>query len=74
MNLSQDEARRVVLEAFEISVESAGAPPPVGPRRIESEAQGRVGDPIELSDEDAEEIAREALLFGISRVSEADDG
>ena len=74
LNLSQNEARRVALEAFEISDETEDALAMLSPRRIESEAQGHVGDPVELSDEDAEEIARETLMFGISGVSEARDG
>lgn len=74
LNLSEDEARRVALGAFELANESVELSPPPRPERLESRARGYVGDPVELSDDDAEQIAREALMFGISGVSEASDG
>ena len=45
-----------------------------GKSQLESRMRGQVGDPVQLSDEDAAEIAREALLFGIPGGEEANDG
>lgn len=74
LNLSEDEARRVALGAFDAA---SGATEPAATtlsQRFYGQDQGRIGDPVALSDEDAEQIAREALTFGISRISEASDG
>ena len=66
LDLSEDEARRVALGAFESS------PVPADPAtrselvHLESRSRGHVGDPVDLSDDDAAQIAREALMFGIS--------
>ena len=74
LNLSEDEARRVALGAFDAVSEPTEPAAAALPQRLDGHAQGRIGDPVELSDEDAEQIAREALAFGISGISEASDG
>lgn len=74
LNLSEHEARRVALGAFEYAAEFEDEPVPSVPDRIQSHAMGYVGDPVELSDEDAAQIAREVLLFGSRGGREARDG
>lgn len=74
LNLSEDEARRVALGAFDAVSTYTQPAATTLPRHLDGKARGRVGDPIELSDEDAERIAREALMFGVSGISEASDG
>lgn len=74
LNLSEHEARRVALGAFEYAAEYADQPVPSVPDRIQSQAVGYVGDPVELSDEDAAQIARDVLLFGSRGGREARDG
>lgn len=74
LNLSEYEARRVALGAFEDSAEFEDQPFPSVPDRIQSHVMGYVGDPVELSDEDAAQIAREVLLFGPRGSKEGGDG
>lgn len=74
LNLSEHEARRVALGAFEYAAEYTDQPVPSVPDRIQSQAMGYVGDPVELSDEDAAQIARDVLLFGSRGGREARDG
>lgn len=64
LNLSEREARRVALGAFENTAEFEDLPIPSVPGRLQSHATGYVGDPVELSDEDAAQIARDVLTFG----------
>ena len=66
LDLSEDEARRVALGAFEGS--SIPADPATRSEQVhlESRSRGYVGDPVDLTDDDAAQIAREALMFGIS--------
>ncbi len=66
LDLSENEARRVALEAFDFQNDSAGQSVDAKRERLEIRAQGRVGDPVNLSDEDAAQIAREALTFGVT--------
>ena len=72
--LSEDEARRVALEAFDFlndpTLQSASA----NQERIDERLRGSVGDPVEISDEDAEELAREALMLFTPKSSEVNDG
>ena len=72
--LSEDEARRVALQAFDLQDDSAGRFADSKREGIEIRAQGQVGDPIDLSDEDAAQIARDALIFGMPRVGRTVDG
>lgn len=74
LNLSEREARRVALGAFEYAAGLEEQPAPPAPDRIQSHATGYVGDPVELSDEDAAQIARDVLLFGSLGGREARDG
>ena len=74
LTLSEDEARRVALGAFDAASEPAEPPATALSRHLGGRASGQVGDPVELSDEDAAQIAREALTYGISGTSEASDG
>lgn len=74
LNLSEPEARRVALGAFEYAGEFEEIPAPSAPDRLQSHATGYVGDPVELSDEDAAQIARDVLMFGSRDGSEARDG
>ncbi len=74
LNLSEHEARRVALGAFEYAAEPEDQPVPSVLDRIQSHATGNVGDPVELSDEDAAKIARDVLLFGPQDGGEARDG
>lgn len=74
LNLSEDEARRVALGAFDAASGPTEPAATALPQHLDGQAQGQVGDPVELSDEDAEQIAREALTFGISGISEESDG
>ncbi len=64
----------MALGAFEGSAEFEDQPFPSVPDRIQSHAMGYVGDPVELSDEDAAQIAREVLLFGPRGSKEGGDG
>ncbi len=72
--MSEPEARRVALGAFEYAGEFEEIPAPSAPDRLQSHATGYVGDPVELSDEDAAQIARDVLMFGSRDGSEARDG
>lgn len=74
LNLSEQEARRVALRAFEHAAEFEDQLAPSVPDRIQSHAIGYVGDPVELSDEDAAQIARDVLLLGTPSGREARDG
>lgn len=74
LNLSEHEARRVALGAFEYTSDLEDQPTTSVPDRIQSHATGYVGDPVELSDEDAAQIARDILLFGSRGSGEARDG
>ena len=74
LNLSEREARRVALAAFENPAEFEESPVPIAPGRLQSHATGYVGDPVELSDEDAAQIARDVLTFGPPGDGEARDG
>ena len=74
LNLSEDEARRVALGAFEHAAEPEEQPAPSAQDRIQNHAMGYVGDPVELSDEDAAQIARNVLLLGERSGREARDG
>ena len=74
LNLSEGEARRAALGAFEHSAELQAQAVPSVPDSIQSHATGYVGDPVELSDEDAAQIARDVLLFGSGGGREAGDG
>ena len=75
LNLSEDEARRVALGAFEHAAEFEDRPAaPPAPDRIQSHATGFVGDPVELSDEDAAQIARDVLSFGARGSGEGGNG
>lgn len=75
LNLSEGEARRAALGAFEHSAGLQAQPvPSLLSDRIQSHAKGYVGDPVELSDEDAAQIARDVLLFGSGGDREAGDG
>ena len=74
LNLSEGEARRAALGAFEHVTELEAQQAPSAPDRIQSHATGYVGDPVELSDEDAAQIARDVLLFGSGGGREAGDG
>lgn len=64
--LSEDEARRVALGAFGVS-DYDGAD---NEERLGHREQGDVGDPVDMSDEDAAKIAREAFSFGAVGVRE----
>ena len=64
--LSEDEARRVALGAFGVS-DYDGAD---SEERLGHREQGDVGDPVNMSDEDAAKIAREAFSFGAVGVRE----
>ena len=72
--MSEHEARRVALGAFEYASDLEDQPTTSVPDRIQSHATGYVGDPVELSDEDAAQIARDILLFGSRGSGEARDG
>ena len=74
LNLSEPEARRVALGAFENAAEFEELPIPSVPGRLQSHATGYVGDPVELSDEEAARIARDVLTFGPPGDGEARDG
>ena len=74
LNLSEEEARRVALGAFVHAAEFEYQPVPSAPDRIQSHAVGYVGDPVELSDDDAAQIARDVLMFGSRGGGEARDG
>ena len=72
--MSEGEARRVALGAFEYGTEFEDMPAPPTPDRLQSHATGYVGDPVDLSDEDAAQIARDVLSFGSRSSREARDG
>ena len=74
LDLSEGEARRVALQAFDFQDDSAG--PFVDDQRedLEVRARGQVGDPVNLSDEDAAQIARDALMFGTPGVGRTVNG
>jgi len=74
LNLSEREARRVALGAFEYAAELEIMPAPRAPDRLQRHTTGYVGDPVELSDEDAAHIARDVLSFGPRDGREARDG
>ena len=74
LNLSEDEARRVALGAFEHAAGFDDRQAAPAPDRIQSHATGFVGDPVELSDEDAAQIARDVLSFGSQGGREAGNG
>ncbi len=61
LDLSEDESRRVAIEAFSHISDAAEPIVGYGQARLESRTRGHVGDPIDLSEEDAVEIAREFL-------------
>ena len=73
LDLSEEEARRVALGAFGASIEPGEHISP-GRQRLEQRAHGDVGDPVELSDEDAAMFLRDALSFGTFGSSEAGNG
>ena len=74
IGLSDDEARRVALGAFDF-IDNINAPThDSDSNRPEFQAQGRVGDPVDFSDEDAAHLARAALMFGTPDDREADSG
>ena len=62
--LSEDEARRVALEGFFTLNQSTGDNTSSVDEGLEIRIKGQVGDPVDLSDEDAAEFARQALAFG----------
>lgn len=81
VELSADEARRVVLSVFQTG--NTPEQPRNAPRsmwadeRLHRQAQQSVGDPVDLSDEDAAKIARAAFAlgdFGDDADDEVDDG
>ena len=72
--LSGEEARRVALGAFASPTDFNETSSDTGKSRLDSRMRGQVGDPVQLSDEDAADIAREALLFGMPGGEEASDG
>ena len=72
--MSEREARRVALDAFENNAEFEDLPVPSVPDRLQSHTTGYVGDPVELSDEEAAQIARDVLTFGPRDGREARDG
>ena len=80
LDLSEDEARRVALGAFGFSSQPARTSlPNVSPDQSPLEQSlidtgGRVGDPVEISDEDAEKIARGSLEFDAFRRRRVPDG
>lgn len=74
LDLSEDEARRVALGAFEYASELEGQPISSMRNSIQSHGIGYLGDPVELSDEDAAQIARDVLLFGARGGREARNG
>ncbi|MXY46895.1 MAG: hypothetical protein F4Y44_07910 [Chloroflexi bacterium] len=74
IGLSDDEARRVALGAFDFS-DNIDAPNHGScSNRPEFQAQGRVGDPVDFSEEDAAHWARKALMFGTPDDNEASNG
>ena len=72
--LTDDEARRVALGAFDFS-DNIDAPKHASDsRQPEFQARGSVGDPVDFSDEDAAQLARTALMFGAYDDSETNNG
>ncbi|MCY3638204.1 MAG: hypothetical protein OXG80_03800 [Chloroflexi bacterium] len=74
IGLSDDEARRVALGAFDFSNSIDAPMHDSDSRQPEFQALGRVGDPVDFSDEDAAHLARTALMFGAPDDGEADSG
>ncbi len=64
LDLSLDEARRVILEGFS-ALNSGAELGTSGSRDISEEhTYGNVGDPVDFTEEDAARMAREAFEFG----------
>ena len=74
LDLSQDEARRVALEGFNALNESSEKFTGTRQAHQELRVQGRVGDPVDISEADAAEIAREVLSLNFSSPGEMIDG
>ena len=74
LDLSEGEARRVALQAFDFQDDSAGPFADTNRESLEIRARGQVGDPVNLSDEDAAQIARDSFIFGTTGVGRTVDG
>ena len=64
LTLSDDEARRVATEAFSSSAGPPGSHSSAQQNEVDRRLHGNVGDPVEISVEDAAKLAREALMLG----------
>ena len=72
LDLSEDDARRLALEAFDF--QNRPAEPALDADDDGFQALGHVGDPVDISDEDAAQIAREALMFDMPLLGRTEDG
>ena len=63
LDLSDDEARRLALEAFERQDDTLESGRPDGADQTEFRVEGTVGDPVEISDDEAAELVRKALML-----------
>ena len=72
--MSEDEARRVVLEAFLPTNDQPERSLDATQERIDDRIRGDVGDPVDFSDEDAAELARNALMLDLIDSNEDSDG
>ena len=64
LELSEDEARRVALSAFDAAVTPAPPPSVWEQERLYRQTQRDVGSPVDLPDEDAAQVLRAALGRG----------